>query len=93
MFVERPPMSQRSHIAQSGSSAIIECSAACSVEISVGICSSPSSCRAVGTYQTASVSNDGRRQVELDRRDRRLVADALALVGDDVLRDGDACRT
>ena len=32
MFVERPPMSQRSHIAQSGSSAIIECSAAWSVD-------------------------------------------------------------
>ena len=32
------------------------CSAACSVESSVGISSSPSSCVSVGTYQTASVS-------------------------------------
>ena len=45
-FVERPPMSQRSHIAQSGSSAISECSAAWSDESSFGIASSPSSCAA-----------------------------------------------
>ena len=49
-------MSQRSHIAQSGSSAISECSAAWSDESSFGISSSPSSCRGVGENQTASVS-------------------------------------
>ena len=49
-------MSQRSHIAQSGSSAIIECSAACSADRSLGILSRPASCSPVGTYQIASVS-------------------------------------
>src|SRR5215210_4980619 len=52
-FVERPPMSQRSHIAQSGNIAIIACSAACSVASSVGICSSPSSWSGSGRYHTA----------------------------------------
>src|SRR5438034_3633949 len=42
-LVERPPMSQRSHIAQSGSRAISACSAACRLLSSLGICSSPSS--------------------------------------------------
>ena len=49
-------MSQRSHIAHSGSSAISECSAAWSEERSFGISSSPSSWAAVGQNQTASVS-------------------------------------
>src|SRR5215203_5272864 len=56
-FVERPPMSQRSHIAHSGSIAIIACSAACSVASRRGISSSPSSCAGSGRYQTASVAN------------------------------------
>ena len=50
-------MSQRSHIAKSGSSAIIECSAAWSEPSSLGSASNPSSCASDGTYQTASVSN------------------------------------
>ena len=50
-------MSQRSHIAQSGSSAISVCSAAWSVPRSFGICSRPSSCCGSGENQIASVSN------------------------------------
>ncbi len=50
-------MSQRSHIAHSGSSAISECSAAWSDDSSSGIASSPSSWCGRGTNQTASVSN------------------------------------
>ena len=50
-------MSQRSHIAHSGSSAISECSAAWSDESSSGIASRPSSWCGLGTNQTASVSN------------------------------------
>ncbi len=57
MFVERPPMSQRSHIAQSGSRAISACSAACSVPSSFGISSSSASCYASGRNQIASVVN------------------------------------
>ena len=49
-------MSQRSHIAQSGSSAISACSAACSVPRSFGISSSDSSCDGSGRNQTASVA-------------------------------------
>ena len=49
-------MSQRSHIAQSGSIAISACSAACSVPSSFGIASSPSSCAGSGTNQIASVA-------------------------------------
>ena len=49
-------MSQRSHIAQSGSRAIIECSAAWSVPSRRGIVSSPSSIAGSGRYQIASVS-------------------------------------
>ena len=49
-------MSQRSHIAQSGRSAIIACSAACSVPSSFGMRSRPSSCSGSGQNQIASVS-------------------------------------
>src|SRR5205809_2005175 len=59
-------MSQRSHIAQSGSSAIRECSAACS-EPSSRRCESRSSViHGSGTNQIASVSNSvcGRRSEE-----------------------------
>ena len=50
-------MSQRSHIAQSGSSAISACSAACRLPSSFGIRSIPSSIHASGQNQIASVSN------------------------------------
>ena len=50
-------MSQRSHMANSGSSAMIACSAACSEPSSFGIASRPSSTGGDGTNQTASVSN------------------------------------
>ena len=49
-------MSQRSHIAHSGSSAISACSAACSVPRSFGISSSDSSCHGSGRNHTASVA-------------------------------------
>ncbi len=49
-------MSQRSHIAQSGSIAINACSAACRVERSLGISSRPSSCAGSGQNQIASVA-------------------------------------
>ena len=49
-------MSQRSHIAHSGSSEMSACSAAWSAPRSVGISSSPSSSRPPGQNQTASVS-------------------------------------
>ena len=55
-LVESPPMSQRSHIAQRGRSAIIECSAAWSVPRRRGISSTPWSIQSSGRYQTASVS-------------------------------------
>ena len=50
-------MSQRSHIAQSGSIAIRPCSAAWSVPSSFGIASSPCSAAASGENQIASVAN------------------------------------
>ena len=50
-------MSQRSHIAQSGSSAISECSAAWSDPSRRGSRSMPSSIHGSGRNQTASVSN------------------------------------
>ena len=50
-------MSQRSHIAQSGSSAISACSAACSVPSSLGISSSSASWYGSGRNQIASVAN------------------------------------
>src|SRR5205823_4859669 len=56
-FVERPPMSQRSHIAQSGSSAIRECSAAWSEPSSRRSESRSSVIQGSGTNQIASVSN------------------------------------
>jgi len=57
MFVERPPMSQRSHIAHRGSSAISECSAACNDPSRRGSRSIPSSIHGSGRNQTASVPN------------------------------------
>src|SRR5919201_272430 len=56
-FVERPPMSQRSHIAQSGRRAISECSAACSEPSSRRSESRSSVKSGGGTNQIASVSN------------------------------------
>ena len=85
-------MSQRSHMAQSGSSAIIECSAACSVPSRRGISSTPSSIQSSGRYQTASVSNVVSGMSQGDEVERRLVADRLLLVGDDLLGDADAAE-
>src|SRR5256885_3370165 len=81
-------MSQRSHMAQSGSSAIIACSAAWSVPSSRGIRSSSRSCSGSGRYQTASVSKvvAGRESVEVERG---AVARGFLLVRDDLLGDGD----
>ena len=85
-------MSQRSHIAQSGSSEISECSAACSVESSFGIASSPSSCAGVGREPDRLGLEARRGQVERDRLDRVAAADRLALVADDLLGDRDAAE-
>ena len=64
MFVESPPMSQRSHIAHSGRSAIIECSAACSVPSSFGISSSPVELRGLGQVPDRLGLEARLRQVE-----------------------------
>ena len=78
-------MSQRSHIAQSGSSAISACSAACRVESSVGISSSPASWSGSGQNQIASVaklvggSSSGTSSIRSCERHRP------ALVADDLL--------
>ena len=79
-LVESPPMSQRSHIAQSGSSAIIACSAAWSVAEQRGIRSSPSSSSRLGQEPDRLGLEVVARQVERDEVDRSAVADRLALV-------------
>ena len=53
--VERPPMSQRSHIAISGSTAIWACSAACSEPCSTSSGKSPASACSGSSYQSAWV--------------------------------------
>ena len=55
-FVERPPMSHRSHIAKSGRREMSPCSAAWSAETSVGIVSIPASSPSGGENHTPSVS-------------------------------------
>ena len=83
-------MSQRSHIAQSGSSAIIACSAAWSVPSSARILEA-ASIHGSGTNQTASVSNVVSGRSSAHEIEGRLVADRLLLVGDHLL--GDAHRS
>ena len=78
-------MSQRSHIAQSGSIAISACSAACSVERSFGIASSSSSCAGSGQNQIASVAKVDGGQSSGTSSIRSCEADRLALVADDLL--------
>ncbi len=78
-------MSQRSHIAHSGSRAISECSAAWSDESSVGMSSSPSSC-ALGRAEPDRLRLEARRrQVERDGLEGVAARDRLALVGDHLL--------
>ena len=73
-------MSQRSHIAHSGSSAISACSAACSEPSSFGICVEPSSCPRLG-HEPDRLGLEARlRQLERDEVDRLLRPDRLALV-------------
>ena len=86
-------MSQRSHIAQSGSSAISECSAAWSEPSRRGISSSPSSCHGSGENQIASVSNVGLRQLERDELEALLRLDRLLLVADHLLGHRRHCRS
>ena len=82
-------MSQRSHIAHSGSSAISECSAACSDPSSRGICSSPSSIHGSGQEPDRLGLELGLRQVERDELEALLRLDRLLLVADDLLGDDD----
>ncbi len=82
-------MSQRSHIAQSGSSAMRLCSAACSAPRSFGICSSPSRCSGSGQNQIASVSKVVSGMSIGTDVDGRAVAHGLPRVRDDLLGHGD----
>ena len=79
-------MSQRSHIAQSGSIAISACSAACSVPSSFGIASSPSSCRGSGDEPDRLGGERRRRAARAATSSiRSCERDRLALVADDLL--------
>ena len=86
-FVESPPMSQRSHIASSGSTAICVCSAACSAPSSASGGNSEASSPASSSYHSACVENDVRRQVERLQVDHLVVGQPLALVGEHLLGD------
>ena len=82
-------MSQRSHIASSGSTAICVCSAACSEPSSASSGKSSASRSSSSSYQSAWVVNDcGGRSSDL-QVDDLVVGQALALVGEDLLGHGD----
>ena len=85
-LVDRPPMSQRSHIASSGRTAIWPCSVACSApsRTSGGSAAGPAS-SSPSTYQSAWVGKFCLRQVERDHVDHLVVGEALALEGDHLL--------
>ena len=85
-------MSQRSHIAHSGRSAISECSAACSEPSSRGICFEALEHPRLGEEPDRLGLELGLRQLERDELEALLRLDRLLLVADDLLGDDDARR-
>ena len=68
-------MSQRSHIASSGSTAICACSAACSAPSSASSGSPAETTASGSSYQSACVENEVCGQVERDEVDRLVVGE------------------
>ena len=81
-------MSQRSHIASSGSTAICECSAACSAPSITSSGKSSRSTSCPSSYQSACVVNDVCGRSSADEVEDLVVGHALALVGEHLLGDG-----
>ena len=82
-------MSQRSHIAISGSTAICPCSSACSEPSRSSAGNGSAAISSSSSYQSARVGELGGRQVERLEVDHRVVLQALALVAEDRLRVDD----
>ena len=84
-LVESPPMSQRSHIASSGSTAICVCSAACSAPSSWSSGRSAETIASGSSYHSAWVENDVCGRSSPTRSSTSWSRQAARLVGDDLL--------
>ena len=91
-LVERPPMSQRSHIAISGSTAIWPCSVACRAPSRTSLGSAAA--MPVREHVPERLGDEVLLgQLERDDVDHLVVAETLALVGDHLLGDRDRRRS